>query len=402
MNVNKMKYQTIALIILSLFVLLSITHSFAQNFNQPSQISPLLNMGAKNIAIAGYGDIEYVQQLDSDVRYNGKLDIHRMVLLFGYQFNKNLKFISEIEYEHVKEVFVEQAFLDYKVNKYITWRSGLILVPMGIVNERHESNTFNGVLRPSSDKYLVPTTWRELGTGFTGIDINTSIRYQLYVLNGFNGYDESAKFNGSNGLRSGRQKAAKSYMSSPTFTAKVEYFGYPNLVIGLASYMGKSQSTLYDNIQKNDMVALAKADSSTVGINMFGLDARYLKKGWTFRGQYIYTQLNNTEQYNSFGNTDLASKISGYYVEAAYNIFQQTKIKEQQLFAFVRYDQYNTHQKVEEKTNANEAYNRNDLTIGFTYKPTNLVAFKTDVQLKGNEASTENESFLNFGIGFAF
>jgi len=402
MNLNKTKYQLKSFILCLLFALTAFQISYAQNFNQPSQVSPLLNMGSKNIAIAGYGDIEYVQQLDSDIRYNGKLDIHRLVLLFGYQFSKNLKFITEIEYEHVKEVFVEQAFLDYKINNLITWRSGLILVPMGIVNERHESNTFNGVLRPSSDKYLVPTTWRELGTGFTGIDINSSIRYQLYVLNGFNGYDGTAKFNGSNGLRSGRQKAAKSYMSSPTFSGKVEYFGYPNLVLGLATYLGKSQSTLYNAISKNDATAIAKADSSVVGINMLGFDARYLKKGWTFRGQYIFSKLNNTEQYNSFSNSDLASVISGYYLEAAYNVLQKTKISKQQLFAFVRYDQYNTHQKVEDKTTKNEAYNRNDLTLGFTYKPTNLVAFKTDIQLKGNKAVSENDTYLNFGIGFAF
>ena len=43
-----------------------------------------------------------------------------------------------------------------------------MLVPMGIVNEYHEPTTFNGVERPSMDKSIVPTTWREIGAGVTG------------------------------------------------------------------------------------------------------------------------------------------------------------------------------------------------------------------------------------------
>ena len=39
---------------------------------------------------------------------------------------------------------------------------------MGIQNLYHEPPTFNGVERTNVDKYIVPTTWREMGTGVTG------------------------------------------------------------------------------------------------------------------------------------------------------------------------------------------------------------------------------------------
>ncbi len=53
---------------------------------------------------------------------------------------------------------MEQAFLQYKVNSFLNIRGGLLLVPMGIVNEYHEPTAFNGVERPLIDKYIVPTT----------------------------------------------------------------------------------------------------------------------------------------------------------------------------------------------------------------------------------------------------
>ena len=80
----------------------------------------------------------------------------RMVLLFGYKFNDKVQFVTEIELEHVEEVYVEQAFLQYSLNDHVNLRGGLMLVPMGIINEYHEPTTFNGVDRPSVDKSIVP------------------------------------------------------------------------------------------------------------------------------------------------------------------------------------------------------------------------------------------------------
>jgi len=91
--------------------------------------------------------------------------VHRLVIFIGHKFNDKLSFFSEIELEHVKEIYVEQAFLEYKLTSWMNLRGGLVLIPMGIVNEYHEPPTFNGVERPNLDKYIVPTTWREIGLG---------------------------------------------------------------------------------------------------------------------------------------------------------------------------------------------------------------------------------------------
>ena len=54
------------------------------------------------LTIGGYGQIDYNQPLDNGTFQNGNLDVHRLVLMFGYKFNDRTQFISEVEFEHVK------------------------------------------------------------------------------------------------------------------------------------------------------------------------------------------------------------------------------------------------------------------------------------------------------------
>ncbi|HOI49903.1 MAG TPA: hypothetical protein PK167_11410, partial [Prolixibacteraceae bacterium] len=146
------------------------------------------------LTIGGYGQIDYNQPLSSEKRYNGVLDVHRLVMLFGYRFNERTQFITEVEYEHVSEVYIEQAFLQYKITPGLHFRGGLLLIPMGIVNEYHEPTTFNGVERPLIDNIISPTTWREIGFGISGNLIASSLKYQAYLVNGFSGYNGTAQF----------------------------------------------------------------------------------------------------------------------------------------------------------------------------------------------------------------
>jgi hypothetical protein len=69
-------------------------------------------------------------------------------------------------------------------------------------------------------------------------------------MNGFNGFDGQARIGGASGLRGGRQKGAGSYISSPNFSGKVEYFGFRGLNLGLSGYIGDTQSTLFSNTEE--------------------------------------------------------------------------------------------------------------------------------------------------------
>ena len=399
-------------LLLILIMLTASLFTFAQESenvsNQYTNSADNLLLTDSKLVVGGYGEVHYNQPMSGSTYNNGKLDVHRVVMLLGYNFNEKTQFISEIEFEHVSEVYIEQAFLNYKLNNAINFRGGLMLVPMGIVNEYHEPTTFNGVERPLIDNTIAPTTWREIGVGITGTILPASMKYQAYLMNGFNGYNGSAKLNGSKGLRSGRQKGAESYISSsPNFAGKVEYFGFRGLNIGLSAYLGKTQSTLYDGMDKDDNAAIASADSSVVGISMFGLDARYSLKGLQLRGQLYYSSLSNSDEYNEFtaatngSLNDLGSAMIGYYVEAGYNVLR-TVNTDKQLVPFVRYEFLNTHSSVENNISKNPSYEKTAITTGLTLALTKGAVVKTDIQFLKNAATDKYAKTFNAGIGVMF
>ena len=200
----KKSILSLALAILSMGVFAQTDQS---NDNAAYNAADKLLASDTKLSIGGYAQIDYNQPIVDGQYSNGKLDVHRLVLLFGYQFSDKTKFVSELEFEHVKEVYVEQAFINHEFKSWLNFRGGLMLVPMGIINEYHEPAIYNGVERPNLDSKIVPTTWREIGAGFTGRFDNASLKYQLYVMNGFNGYDDGGKFRGTVTKAMGRSAA---------------------------------------------------------------------------------------------------------------------------------------------------------------------------------------------------
>ena len=357
--------------------------------------------GNPGLHIGGYAQVDFnLPSRDGAIYKNGTLDVHRLVTFFGYNFNEKASFVSEVEFEHVSEVYVEQAFLDYKIKNNLSVNAGLMLIPMGIQNLYHEPATFNGVERTNVDKYIVPSTWREIGIGVSGRSIEHSANYQVMLVNGLNGYSDVGVFSGKSGLRSGRQKGAESYITYPDLAGRISYYGHPGLNLGLSAYVGDTETKLYDGLDLADETAVASADSSIVGMQMIGVDARYIKGALQLRGQYIVANLSNTDQYNAFTSKDLGSKLTGYYAEAGYNLLER-KADAEELIAFARYENYNTHAAVEGIV-INDTYNRTDITIGLGFKVAQGAMFKADYQIKSNARSDEKIGQFNFGTAIWF
>jgi len=358
-------------------------------FAQENSEENTQNLGTKiseGVSIGGYAQIDYNEP---DGSAPGKLDVHRMIMYLGYKFNEKVSFMSEIEYEHVSELYVEQAYLKYKANENFNVLAGLMLVPMGIINEYHEPTTFYGVERPNVDNFIVPTTWREIGVGFSGKIDNASLKYQAYLFNGFKSYAAGAGIlRGTDGFRRGRQKGAESVVNSPNLSAKLDYYGITGLRLGLAGYFGKTQT---DN---------SSIEASTVGIAMIGLDARYKYNNLELRGQYIHTNLTDTEDYNLLTGKDLGSKMYGFYGEVAYS-FDLKGVEK--LTPFLRYEKYNTHAETAGILVANDAFDRDEIIFGLNYKVANGAAFKIDYQLMNNAvAGSDTSKVFNAGVAVSF
>ena len=112
-------------------------------------------------------------------------------------------------------------------------RGGLLLLPMGLVNEFHEPNVFLGAIRPQTEKRIIPTTWRENGAGVVGS--YGPLNFRTYVVNGFDAYGFS-----SDGFRGGRQKGSKAKAANMAIVARADLTPTAGVFFGGSVYRGGS------------------------------------------------------------------------------------------------------------------------------------------------------------------
>ena len=192
----------------------------------------------QGVSIAGYGEMLYENfaertQAGQPTASGTQLDFLRAVFYAGYRFNDTFLFNSEIEVEHAGEVFVEFAYVDYLVHENVGIRGGMVLVPMGLVNEFHEPTVFLGAERPVTEQRIIPTTWRENGAGIYGsVD---RVTYRAYVINGLDGTRFSAT-----GIRGGRQKGSRAKASNMAFAGRIDVTPTPGVFVGTSLYTGGS------------------------------------------------------------------------------------------------------------------------------------------------------------------
>lgn len=353
-----------------------------------------------NLLMAAYGEVHFNQPMAEKTRYNGSLDVHRQVLLFGYKFDRKTSFITEIEIEHIKEVFLEQAFLNYKAKPWLNIQAGLLLIPMGIVNEYHEPTTFNGVERPHINSAIIPTTWREIGAGVAGNIPSAGLRYQLYAVNGPLGFDNGAKLKGEKPIRGARQKGSQVTMTGIDFSGRLTYYGINGLNLAVSGYLGQTESSLFNNLHQDSTLQQSRADSSRVGVNMLSGDFRYRLNNFEARGEIIWMNLSNTDQYNAFTGQDLGQSAYGYYAEIGYNMGPLLRSKNR-VVPFIRYSNYDTHQRVTSAQIANKSYQRSIYTTGLSWFINPNFVVKGDYQrvTDGTDATIHS---INLGIGYWF
>ncbi len=353
----------------------------------------------KNLFIRLYAQMEYQHQIVNGQRSIGTFDARRIVPVIGYQFNKKLQFVTEIEFEHANEIYIEQAFIKQQLKPNLSLRAGMILIPMGMVNEDHEPTAFFGNRRPLIDRYIIPTTWREIGAGISGLITEADLKYQLYIVNGLLSYSDRPLYNAYSGLRPGRQKGIKSLLSGlPGITGKLEYYGWPQLRWGVSMYHGNSQSELYKGLDSTDLEATARADSSVLRMTQAALFLRHNAGRFTSKAQLVFTHLGNIEEYNALAGEMMGRFMYGYYIEGSYALLVKGT---HTLTAFARYSQYDT--QVGTTSEMTDLATKKDiLTCGLDYKPHPGVVYKLDYQFVKGTGGVATRHYVTTGFGVWF
>ncbi|MHB0935712.1 MAG: hypothetical protein ACYC6A_04925 [Armatimonadota bacterium] len=356
------------------------------------------------VNLAGYGEIHFN---GTEGPAKDKADLHRFVLYFGYDFAEWARLHSELEVEHalVKDnngyLVLEQLFVELDGNEWLNGRIGRVLMPLGIINEKHEPTTFNGVERPLVDKVIIPSTWFSDGAGLFG-NLGPQVQYQAYLTSSL----DASRFDAMEGIRGGRMTEEPG-LSQLAVSGRVDYFplankelGTPqNLRLGLGYFGGGASN-------KN------KGAASTVSadVTMYAADAEYSIGRFDLRGVWALGKIGNAAGLPANLDTDttnnVASEILGWYLEGAVHVlpdrWKQGKLRDADAVLFARYEKADTQHKMPASLARNLAGDRTETTFGINFYPTANLVLKADYQIRDSASATKPANLFNAGVGWMF
>ena len=312
--------------------------------------------------IGGYGEMHYINTDSSN-----KINMHRFILFMGHEFNSKMRFWSELEVEHAKvdadggEVAMEQAFLEFDIAEDTSVRTGILLVPVGLINETHEPPTFYGVERNNIEKYIIPTTWREGGVSITG-RFAGSFSYDLAMHSGL-------EISGGNyAVRGGRNGVRKAPMNDPAYTARLKWTGIAGVELGAALQYQR------DITQGTDPAAGSATLMEThVVWNTGAVGLRALYASWNLDGQGP----------QSVG----ADEQTGWYIEPSYKLTPKWGV-------YARVSSWDN------QVNSGSNTQRDQTDFGLSYWPHEDIVLKANYQLL-DKAGTNDDGIM-LGMGYQF
>jgi hypothetical protein len=333
---------------------------------------------ADRTTIGGYGELHY-NNIDADDSSNDKneIDFHRFVLFFGHEFTDDLRFFSELELEHALskdtddgsnpgEVELEQAYIEYDINDQLSTKGGLFILPVGIMNETHEPNTFYGVERNDVENIIIPATWWAGGAAISGHHAN-GISWDLAVHEGL-----KMPTTGSSAfrVRSGRQKTSEAVADKLAYSGRIKYTGIAGLEVGAAvNYQTdpsqKGGDGLDDGILYETHVAYQKGP--------FALRALYAE--WDFDGAAV--------------EAAKADDQSGWYVEPSFKPREDVGL-------YARYEDIDA---------ARSSDKFDQWEVGVNFWPHEDVVLKADYRSRDHDLSSKSGSdfdAFDLGIGYQF
>jgi len=313
--------------------------------------------------IGGYGELHY-----NNIEEDETIDFHRFVLFFGHEFTENIRFFSELELEHAfsgdgapGEVELEQAYVEIDIAENTTLKTGIFLLPVGIINETHEPPAFYGVERNPVEKNIIPATWWEAGAGFnTRFTDGLSADFAIH-----SGLSVPTNGNKSFLIRSGRQKVAKANADSLAYTARVKYTAIPGLELA-ASYQ------LQDDVSQGAVGADA---------TLFTAHAIYNTGPFGIRALYATWDIDSDEAKAVGRDTQ-----EGYYIEPSYKINEHFGV-------FARFNQWDNNAGDTSDTEKKQT------NLGVNYWPIEDVVFKFDLE---NRSGAQEGHGFNLGFGYQF
>ncbi len=353
----------------------------------------------RGVSIGGYGEFLY-ENFDSR-RQNGspsgrtnQIDLLRAILYFGYKFDDHFLFNSELEVEHAVtasdkggETAVEFAYLDWRHTRATNLRAGLVLIPMGFLNELHEPPVFLAARRPEVEQVIIPSTWRELGLGFYG-DTGV-VSYRAYLVNGL-----TASRYVPEGIAEGKQEGSQAIAKDFAVTGRLDFTPLPGTLVGASFFTGNSAQGR----------ATPSGKSFGGRTTLVDLHAEWRWRGIRARSLFVDTRIADAAEINALngltGDQSVGCRQRGWYLEGGYDLFSWRPARVS-VVPFVRWERYDTQREVPAGFERNPENNVSVLTLGAVFKPIENIAVKIDWQRRRTAARTGANQW-NLALGYLF
>lgn len=370
-----------------------------------------IRLEQQGTVIGGYGQFNLDSLKVGEAKdFTTQANLRRIVLFVSHHLTDDIAIYTEFEWENALacdgcagSAEVEQAFVDWKLaGDKLALRAGLVLIPMGIINQWHEPPVFHGVERPMVDQFIIPTTWRELGAGITG-RLGEIYHYELYLTTTV----DPTRL-GPEGLSPALTEGSLAPAESGAVTGRFEVEPVLGVIAGAAFFLsdagGNSDFFTISGRKRNLFLPI-------VG---YALDARARRFGFEARAVWAQFFMPNSGDLMSARDKDMdllfpnaatlgpvATRIQGGYIELAYDVFHHLLHTTQELLPFIRLETYDTQAGVPKGFTANPRLDVNELTTGLTYRPIRQLVFKSDVQLRDRRLGWD-ELQVDFGMGYMF
>lgn len=338
--------------------------------------------------IGGYGEIDYTNEQGRDSFFNA----HRYVLFFYSQMHPRISTSTEFEIEfggspnkrdgvqQAGEAILEFSVVDFQATSWLTLRAGVILVPFGAYNLRHDAPTQDLSERPLPLTTITPTTWFETGAGALGkFEFgDQTLSYEIYAINGLD-----AKIADGMGTKGAVGSKGEDSNDDKALVGRLSWAPNLKLELGASGYRGE-----YDD--QGRRIQMVSGD----------LTARLGRL--EFQGEYVRAFIDpgfvQGFSAGSPANTraPIPTDMQGWYLQSNLHFtvpwlwkYLPEDLSDSVLTAVLRYEQTDTN-----LAEINQ-FDVDKLTFGLNYRPIEGYVWKNEVQLVSNGAGGVRRDVLS-------
>jgi len=357
------------------------------------------------VTLFGYGELHYIDADNS----HAVLDQHRYVVGIHSILNKWIHLTAEIDFEHAaQQLEFELSYVDFLLSRELNVRAGVMLAPIGFLNEFHEPPLFWTTERPLVQQRLIPTTWSMAGAGLLGTPVD-GLNYRVYFVGSLqsiednngsggsgNGFGGDASSFGANGIRGGRHQINQAIAEDFAVTGRLEFTKLlPGLQVGVSTYLG---DTSQGKIDEGGFLALVEAD------------VQYRKDWFEMNATIVNTSISDTEELNAFCQNPshacdgkIAENQFGFNIQGGIHIPQLLgKKTTQDLVAHYMFEKVRTQDSNDGTYTIDRSRNRNAVhNFGLAYFPIPKVSIKADALFVHTEDNQTTQTF-QMAVGYLY